>query len=149
MNRPDIVVVDTMVVSAMVNVHRDPAPAEAYRNLIAGRSVVISFVTVTEMRYGAVKAGWGELRQRSLERTLARLVVVQPDDDLMTACADLRARCERRGLALGQKVHEADRWIAATALHLEGGLVSEDAVFQNVNGLTVHSLLAPPEWEVQ
>lgn len=139
MNNNDLVVVDTMVVSAMVNAHRDPVTAAGYRRLIGGRSVVISFATVTEMRYGALKAGWGELRRRGLERTLSRLVVVQPDDKLMTVCAELRDRCERRGDALGQKIHEADRWIAASALHLGVDLVSDDSVFQNIDGLTVRS----------
>ena len=139
MSNSDLVVVDTMVVSAMVNAHREPVTATGYRQLIRGRSVVISFATVTEMRYGALKAGWGELRRRGLERTLSRLVVVQPDDKLMMVCAELRDRCERRGDALGQKVHEADRWIAASALRLEVELVSDDRVFKNVDGLTVLS----------
>jgi predicted nucleic acid-binding protein len=136
---PDLVVVDTMIVSAMVNARRDPVAAAGYRSLIAGRSVVISFATVTELRYGALKASWGELRRRGLERTLSQLVVVQPDNELMTVCAELRERCERRGLALGHKVHEADRWIAATALHLGVELVSDDAVFQGVEGLIARS----------
>ncbi len=123
----------------MANARRDPVTAAGYRRLVAGRSVVISFATVTELRYGALKAGWGELRRRGLERTVAPLVVVQPDDELMTVCAELRDRCERRGLALGQKIHEADRWIAATAVHLGLDLVSDDAVFQDVEGLTVRS----------
>lgn len=139
MNANDLVVVDTMVVSAMVNAHRDPAAAVGYRRLIDGRSVVISFATVTEMRYGALKADWGELRRRGIERTLSHLVVVQPDDALLTVCAELRDRCERRGDALGQKIHEADRWIAASALHLGVELVSDDSVFQNIDGLTVLS----------
>lgn len=42
------------------------------------------------------------------------------------------------GHALGQKVHEADRWIAATALALGVGLISGDAVFDKVPGLVVH-----------
>ena len=139
MSNSDLVVVDTMVVSAMVHAHREPVAAAGYRQLIGGRSVVISFATVTEMRYGALKAGWGELRRRGLERTMSRLVVVQPDDKLMTVCAELRDRCERGGDALGQKVHEADRWIAASALRLEVELVSDDSVFKNVDGLTVLS----------
>jgi predicted nucleic acid-binding protein len=89
-----LVVVDTMVVSALVNERRDPATATEYRKLIDGRAVVISFVTVTEMRYGTLKANWGEFRRRELERTLSGLVAVQPDDDLMTRCAELRDRCE-------------------------------------------------------
>lgn len=62
--RSAAVVVDTMVMSAVVNATRRPNLASAYRSLIGGRPVLISFATVTELRYGAVKAGWGELRQR-------------------------------------------------------------------------------------
>ncbi len=130
-----------MVVSALVNAGRDPAAARRYRSVIGGRSVVVSFVTVTEMRFGAIKAGWGEIRRQALERALARLVVVQPDDDLMLTCAELRATCLAAGLALGQKVHEADRWIAATAIALGVELISGDTVFENVTGLLVR---APP-----
>ena len=133
------VVVDTMVMSAVVNAARNPDLAAAYRSLIGGRPVMISFATVTELRYGAVKAGWGELRQRGLERDLARVVIVQPDDQLMHVCAELRVRCERAGLALGQKVHETDRWIAATAMRLGLELISDDAVFEDVPSLAVLS----------
>lgn len=115
MSESSAVVVDTMVVSSIVNAVRDPARAAAYRSLTAGRPIVVSFATVTEMRYGAIKAGWSELRRRGLERDLAKLVVVQPDDDLMQVCANLRAQCLRSGHGLGQKIHESDRWIAATA----------------------------------
>ena len=126
-----------MVVSALVNSGRDPGAAARYRSVIDGRTVVVSFVTVTEMRFGAIKAGWGEIRRRGLERVLAQLVVVQPDDDLMLTCAELRATCLAAGQALGQKVHEADRWIAATAMTLGVALISSDAVFANVPGLAV------------
>ena len=133
------VVVDTMAVSALVNATRQPESAAQYSALIAGRPIVISFATVTELRYGTLKAGWGELRRRALERDLARFVVVQPDDRLMSVCADLRSSCETRGHPLGQKLHEADRWIAATAIRLDVELVSDDAVFQNVPALSVRS----------
>jgi len=126
-----------MVMSALVNSARDPGLAGEYRSLVAGRPVLISFVTVTELRYGALKAGWGELRRRALERDLSRIVVVQPDDHLMQVCANLRSDCERAGLALGQKVHEADRWIAATAIRLGLELVSDDRVFRQVVGLAI------------
>ncbi len=133
------VVVDTMAVSALVNGTRQPEPAAEYSALIAGRPIVISFATVTELRYGALKAGWGDLRRRALERDLARFIVVQPDDQLLSICADLRASCETAGHPLGQKLHEADRWIAATAIRLDVELVSDDAVFQNVPALSVRS----------
>jgi len=123
------VVIDTMVVSALVNATRAPRLAGEYKLMIAGRRILISFATVTELRYGALKAGWGDLRRRSLERDLARFVIVQPDDLLMSACAELRAACEQLGHPLGQKHHEADRWIAATAIRLGIPLVSRDGVF--------------------
>lgn len=128
-----------MAVSALLNASRRPGLAAEYTSLIGGRSIKISFATVTEMRYGALRAGWGELRRRGLERDLARFVVVQPDDNLMSICAKLRATCEAKGHALGQKIHEADRWIAATAVRLGVELVSDDAIFDNIRGLTVRS----------
>ena len=137
MTPPASVVVDTMVVSALVNAGRDPGRAARWRTAIDGRSIVVSFVTVTELRFGALKAGWGEIRRRGLERVLARLVVVQPDDDLMRVCAQLRADSWRSGHALGNKVHEADRWIAATAMILGIELVTGDEVFRNVPGLVL------------
>lgn len=65
--------------------------------------------------------------------------MAQPVDEMMNVCAVMRDQCERRGLALGQKVHEANRWIAATAVYLAAELVSDDAVFQGADGLTVRS----------
>ena len=128
-----------MVVSSLINSARQPGPAAEFSVLIAGRPVVVSFATVTELRYGARKAGWGDLRRRALERDLAQFVVVQPDDRLMSICAELRASCEAAAHPLGQKLHEADRWIAATAIRLDVELVSDDQVFQDVGSLTVRS----------
>lgn len=107
------VVIDTMAMSAIANSSWNPDWAAEVRNKIAGRNVVISFATVTELRYGASKADWGELRRRTLENRIAEVTVIAPDDDMMTACAYFRGSCERRGHPLGQKLHEADRWIGA------------------------------------
>ena len=81
-----------MVVSALVNEGRHPAKAARFRALVDDRPIVISFATVTELRYCALRSGWGDLRRRALERDLGRLLVVQPDDDLMRVCAEQRAR---------------------------------------------------------
>jgi hypothetical protein len=47
------------------------------------------------------------------------------------------------GHALGQKIHEADRWIAASAIRLGVELVSDDSVFTDVPALTVLSRPSP------
>jgi predicted nucleic acid-binding protein len=75
------------------------------------------------------------LRRRRLERRLSSLVVVQPDDRMLTICAELRARCEQIGHGLGAQLHDGDRWIAATAVRLGVPLVSHDGIFANVSGL--------------
>lgn len=131
-----------MAVSALVNAARNPDRAAAYRRVIADDPILVSFMTITELRFGALRAGWGELRRRGLERDLAQLVVVQPDDQLIQTCAELRAACERAGRGLGHKIHEADRWIAATAIRLSVDLVSDDTVFREVPGLAIRTIAA-------
>lgn len=59
-----------MVLGALLHPSRSHPAGERYRARIDQRPIVISFVTVTELRYGALKANWGELRRRGLEREL-------------------------------------------------------------------------------
>lgn len=132
-----VAIVDTMVLGALIQPGDTHPAAPGYRQRIGDRAVLISFVTLAEIRYGALKANWGEFRRRGLERDLARFTVVQPDDALITRCAELRDVCERRGHPLAQKVHDADRWIAATALRLDAVLVSDDGIFRDVPALTL------------
>lgn len=126
-----------MAASALVNARLDHQRAEPFRHLVGGRAVLVSFATVTELRFGAIKARWGELRRRGLERDLAGFTVVQADDELMRRCAELRFTCEQHGHPLAQKLHEADRWIAATAVVGGLDLVSDDRVFVNTPGLSL------------
>ena len=72
----EVVVIDTMAASALVNARLDPRRADAFRDLVAGRPIIVSFATVTELLFGAVKAQWGDLRVRALERDLSGFFVV-------------------------------------------------------------------------
>jgi len=47
----------------------------------------------------------------------------------------MRHGCVKAGHGLGQKEHEADRWVAVTAIWLGVPLVAHDAIFANVQGL--------------
>ncbi len=130
------VVVDTDALSWAL----DPRPvprAEAARARIADRTAVVSFVSVAEIRFGALRAGWGELRIRRLARSLADLDVVESDARLIDRYAELRAWASGGGHAIAQKIHEADRWVAATALALDLELVSGDRIFESIPGLVV------------
>lgn len=132
--QPSGVVVDTMVVSWLFD-ERPNRLAEHYRALIGPRRVLLAFQTVMELRYGVLRAGWGQLRRRRLERRIAELTVVQPDDEMITMCATLRAHCTQIGHALAGKLHDGDRWIAASAMRLNVPLVSHDAIFDGAPSL--------------
>jgi predicted nucleic acid-binding protein len=56
---------------------------------------------------------------------------------MITACAELRLRCRQAGHALGDKLHDGDRWIAATAIRLDVTLVTHDGIFTDAPGLRV------------
>ena len=43
----------------------------------------------------------------------------------------------QEGARAGQKDHEADRWVAATAMWLGAPVVAHDAIFANVEGLNL------------
>jgi predicted nucleic acid-binding protein len=130
------VVIDTDALSWAL----DPRPtrrSETVRAAIGGRTRVVSFVSVTELRYGAFRAGWGELRLRRLSRSLADLDVIQTEERLIERCAHLRAWAHRGGHPLAQKIHEADRWVAVTALALELQLIAGDGIFEGVPDLNL------------
>ncbi|MGO9322068.1 MAG: PIN domain-containing protein [Solirubrobacteraceae bacterium] len=128
------IVIDTDVFSA------DLVPgsrlAERYAPIITGRPAFISFQTAAELRYGALRRGWGEARMLKLNSKIQRAEVVHTGPELVAVCAQLRADCA----ALAQREHNADRWIAATALRLGIPLVSNDTIFRAVPGLAPESL---------
>lgn len=135
------VVVDTNVFGAELT-HRGAAVVAAYGRHVDGHDLVISFITAAELRYGARLAGWGERRLQRLEVRLAAAEIVWAGDGLLDEYVSLRHECSVSGHPLGQKYHEADRWIAATARWLSVPLVAHDAVFRDAPGVTVVTELA-------
>lgn len=73
--------VDTMVISWLFDDRPNPL-ADTHRELIDGEPVVLAFQAVVELRFSALRAGWGELRRRRLERRIA----VRIDNDDGAAC---------------------------------------------------------------
>lgn len=131
------VVIDTNVFGA------DLVPGsvltELYEPLMVGRAAFISFQTVAELHFGALRRDWGAPRLLQLQTKIARAQVVHSDDELVATYAELRALCERSGHALGQRQHDADRWIAATAIRLGMPLVSHDGIFRNAPRLVLET----------
>lgn len=129
------IVIDTDVFGA--DLVRRSALAERYEPIIVGRPAFISFQTAAELRYGALRRGWGDKRMRELEARISAAETVHTGPELILTYARLRTGCERIGHALAQRDHDADRWVAATALRLGVPLISNDGIFDGVPGLLV------------
>jgi predicted nucleic acid-binding protein len=121
--------VDTNVISFLLKAH---TLAASYQPYLTGYTLAVSFMTVAEMREGAVLARWGQRRLTQLENTLRQLLILHSDDDICSKWAEIRAA--RRAQPIGV----ADAWIAATALAHGLELVTHDAIdFRNIAGLTI------------
>lgn len=131
------VVVDTDVYSARLI--PNSTLARRYEPVLIGRSEFASFQTVAEVRYGALLRGWGTVRLRRMEAEIARIEIVHSGSELIRTYAELRVACQRAGHALNQREHDADRWIAATAIRLGIPLISNDGVFLNAPGLRLET----------
>lgn len=97
--------------------------------------MVLPFQVVAELRFGALRAGWGQRRRAGLERYISRGMVVPYTDELAVAWARVTLHAER----IGRRLEAGDAWIAATAVHLDLPLLTHDADFRALNypGLTV------------
>lgn len=131
------ILVDTGVFSASIS-RRRRARFERQVGLMGGNQVFLAAVTIAELRYGALVAGWGDQRRQRLEQSMAATTVVPVSDSLLTTAAELRHACRQVGHALHEPVHANDLWIAASAVHIGAPLLTADAVFDGVLGLTLH-----------
>lgn len=91
-------------------------PFEQYLPLIQGHELALSFVTVAELRYGAIKNNdWGVDRRTRLETMIRSYDAILPASD---AVCDLWAQiyrsCKGKLSGPGQGIN--DMWIAACAL---------------------------------
>lgn len=130
-------VVDTGVFSASLS-RRRRARLESHVRLLVGHQIFLAAATVSELRYGALVAQWGEPRRQRLETSIAATTVVPVSDALLTTIAELRHACRIDGHPLHDRSHAGDLWIAASAIHIGAPLLSGDHVFERTPGLTLH-----------
>ncbi|MFN0102647.1 MAG: PIN domain-containing protein [Bryobacteraceae bacterium] len=114
-------VVDTDVASFVFKGHPEFAPR--YLGIIRGPRLIISFMTVAEMRLGALGANWGPRKCDVLEAYLAGFLVLHSDNLLCSTWAAVQDESVRKG----RQMNSADVWIAATALVLSVPLVTNNA----------------------
>jgi hypothetical protein len=95
------IVIDTDVYGA--DLVPGSALAAIYEPIIVGRPAFISFQTAAELRYGALRRAWGEVRMRKLEARINEAEIVHSGPGLVLTYAQLRVDCERVGHALHQR----------------------------------------------
>lgn len=121
---------DTSVVSSIFSVDGRSKLIELHRSN-AVRAV--SVVTVGELRFGQLRARWGETRRRALDDHLMTYVALTVDPSVAEMWARIRQRC----LELGRAKRDNDLWIAATARRYDIPLATLDHDQYDVPGLTV------------
>ena len=130
------VVVDTDVVSFLFKNH--PLAAR-YAAELAGRNLVVSFMTLAELDRWAIQSKWGEARRRWLQLYLERFVILPYNRALCTKWAEVTVSAQSQG----HRIECADAWIAATALHYGIPLITHNSAhYVGVAGL---SLISHPE----
>lgn len=113
----------------------DDQRSEGWRNVLAGRGVIIATQTRAEVLAGLAIKDLGTVRHEKILIQLDETSTVPVDEDVIRAYADLTAACKRAGHALHAKQHTGDRWIAATAIAVGVPLLSGDRIFRGVPGL--------------
>src|SRR5437762_2393553 len=105
------VVVDTDLASFLYKKDRRALP---FRRHLLGNTLVISFMTLAELRAWPLIRNWGPANQERLARHLNRFLVYYADEALCERWAEVSAQARKKG----RPIDVADAWIAATALVL-------------------------------
>ena len=128
------IVVDTDVASYIFNWH---TLAQRYSDVLRGSELLLSFMSIAELRMGAISAGWGSRRRVLLERFIRGFELVYADNDLCTVWARIRATAR----AAGRPLSPQDAWIAATALALDAPLATNNRRhYEHIQKLNLLSL---------
>ncbi len=129
----DRVVVDTDVLSFVFKGH---SKAAAYAADLEGKLIIVSFMTVAELKRWAIKKRWGENRLLRLDQQLRQVIVYPVDFALCQKWAEVMMAAE----AIGRPMSSKDAWIAATALQEKVPLITNNSKdFDHISGLVVIS----------
>jgi predicted nucleic acid-binding protein len=123
-------IVDTDVVSMLF---KGDTRAMAYRPLVTGKLLGISFMTLAELERWALEREWGTSRKRELAQ---HLTVLSVSRELCLEWAEVCFSAKRKG----RPIQTADAWIAASALYYQVPLITNNrSDYSEVDGLNLLS----------
>ncbi len=127
---------DTNICIYLIN--RKPHHEAVLRHMdgMAYGDILISAVTVAELRYGIAKSAWPERNREKFESFIERFEIVDFNDAAAAAYGQIRASLESAGTPIGP----LDTLIAAHALSLQCTLVTNNVKeFRRIPGLGVEN----------
>jgi predicted nucleic acid-binding protein len=125
--------VDTNVLSFT---YKKDSRSALYENHLKGNFLIISFMTLAELKLWTLKNNWGEKRKSNFAEFLKDYFVIYPDEKLCEIWALVKSGAYKKG----NPIDTADVWIAATALMFGVPLVTHNRRhFENINGLQIVS----------
>ena len=103
---------------------------------ISANNLVLSMVTLAELRYGAEKSQAREKAIKAIEQLSRHIQIAELDEVVAEHYADIRAQLEREGKPIGNN----DLWLAAHARAKNWVLVSNNTrEFERVVGLRLEN----------
>lgn len=128
------VVVDTDIFSYLFRGQE----VDRYRPHLDGAVPVLSFASVGELHYGAIRAGWGERKKRDLEESIRRYVVAPYNEDIAKLWGTLKAQAMRSGHPLGSAPQTNDLWVCVIAIYHSAPLLTGNRRhFEDFPGLSL------------
>lgn len=126
---------DTDVWSHLYGRRGDHPDIPVWRAMLTGRPVVVSVQTRAEVIRGLIQRDLGQARRERIMGQLDETATIPMTRELADTYAHLAAAVTRAGHGLQAKDHTGDRWVAATAIHLDVPLLAVDGIYRNVPGL--------------
>jgi predicted nucleic acid-binding protein len=115
-----VLLVDTNVVSIFFN--RNHVLRQHCIDVVDGHQLVMSFMTLAELKLWPVANNWGSGRRNALEQPTSLYLTLYPDERTCAIWATIVDECR----SAGQPIQTADAWIASAALHWSCPLVTRD-----------------------
>jgi tRNA(fMet)-specific endonuclease VapC len=99
-------------------------------------NISISFMTLSELYYGAYKSQYVKENLAAIELLAAKLSIVESDDEICACFGNLKALLEKQGMI----IDDADLFIAACALTTGATLVTNNTRhFKRIEGLQLQN----------